>query len=61
MWRFGPLLPFDISNDPDSVCSLGEGYAGYGANPTGSFKDCGMSVVVTMARYYGLSSLAVTT
>ncbi len=89
MWRFGPLLPFDISTDPDSVCSLGEGYtpiidvsqylacselnlqvylkdegqpyAGYGANPTGSFKDRGMSVVVTMARYYGLSSLAVTT
>jgi threonine synthase len=89
MWRFGPLLPFDISNDPDSVCSLGEGYtpiidisqylacselnlqvylkdegqpyAGYGANPTGSFKDRGMSVVVTMARYYGLSSLAVPT
>ena len=89
MWRFGPLLPFDISTDPDSVCSLGEGYtpiidvsqyltcselnlqvylkdegqpyAGYGANPTGSFKDRGMSVVVTMARYYGLSSLAVPT
>ena len=89
MWRFGPLLPFDISTNPDSVCSLGEGYtpiidvsqylacselnlqvylkdegqpyAGYGANPTGSFKDRGMSVVVTMARYYGLSSLAVPT
>jgi threonine synthase len=89
MWRFGPLLPFDISTDADNVCTLGEGhtpvvdishysacselnlqvylkdegqpYAGYGANPTGSFKDRGMSVVATMARYYGLSSLAVPT
>jgi threonine synthase len=89
MWRFGPLLPFDISAHPDNVCTLGEGhtpiidisqyftcselnlqvylkdegqsYAGYGANPTGSFKDRGMSVVATMARYYGLTSLAVPT
>ncbi|MFT4811308.1 MAG: hypothetical protein ACI9LX_004681 [Paraglaciecola sp.] len=26
MWRFGPLLPFDINTDLDSVCTLGEGY-----------------------------------
>ena len=89
MWRFGPLLPFDINTSPDSVCTLGEGhtpvidissysicselklqvylkdegqpYAGYGANPTGSFKDRGMSVVVSMACHYGLASLAVPT
>jgi threonine synthase len=89
MWRFGPLLPFDIATDPASVCTLGEGYtpvidishypacadlmlqvylkdegqpyAGYGANPTGSFKDRGMSIVASMARHYGLSSLAVPT
>ena len=89
MWRFGPLLPFDITTSPESVCTLGEGhtpiidisdyglctelnlqvylkdegqpYAGYGANPTGSFKDRGMSVVASMARHYGLSSLAVPT
>ena len=89
MWRFGPLLPFDISTDADKVCTLGEGhtpiidisqysacselnlqvylkdegqpYADYGANPTGSFKDRGMSVVATMAHHYGLSSLAVPT
>jgi threonine synthase len=24
IWRFGPLMPFDISTDPDSVCTLGE-------------------------------------
>jgi threonine synthase len=89
MWRFGPLLPFDITITPESVCTLGEGhtpvidiseyglctelnlqvylkdegqpYAGYGANPTGSFKDRGMSVVASMACHYGLSSLAVPT
>jgi threonine synthase len=89
MWRFGPLLPFDITRSPDNVCTLGEGhtpiidisqyflcqalelqvylkdegqpYAGYGANPTGSFKDRGMSVVASMACHYGLSSLAVPT
>ena len=26
MCRFGPLLPFDISTDADSVCTLGEGH-----------------------------------
>lgn len=26
MWRFGPLLPFDIGSQPDSVLTLGEGY-----------------------------------
>jgi threonine synthase len=89
MWRFGPLLPFDITTSPESVCTLGEGhtpiidisnyglctelnlqvylkdegqpYVGYGANPTGSFKDRGMSVVASMACHYGLSSLAVPT
>ncbi len=89
MWRFGPLLPFDIESEPEQVCSLGEGhtplvdisdyalcnslglnvsikdegqpYKGYGANPTGSFKDRGMSMVATMARYYGLEKLVVPT
>jgi threonine synthase len=89
MWRFGPLLPFDINTDRDSVCNLGEEhtpiidishypacselnpqvylkdegqpYAGYGANPTGSFKDRGMLVVASMARHFSLSSLAVPT
>lgn len=89
MWRFGPLLPFNKSKDPDKVVSLGEGYTptidisdfplclqlglnvfvkdegqpyeGYGANPTGSFKDRGMSMVATMAKHYGLDKLAVPT
>jgi threonine synthase len=39
----------------------GQAYKGYGANPTGSFKDRGMSMVTTMARHYQLSKLAVPT
>lgn len=89
MWRFGPLLPFDIAAQPERICSLGEGhtplidiseyslcnalglavsikdegqpYKGFGANPTGSFKDRGMSMVATMARNYSLDRLAVPT
>lgn len=89
MWRFGPLLPFDIATDPEQVCSLGEGhtpvvnisqyplcaalgltvyikdegqpYKGFGANPTGSFKDRGMSMAATMARHYKLDKLVVPT
>lgn len=89
MWRFGPLLPFDIGNEPQNVVSLGEGhtpcinisaypdcdalklqvfvkdegqpYRGYGANPTGSFKDRGMAMVATMAKHFALKKLAVPT
>ncbi|WP_223786821.1 threonine synthase [Marinicella meishanensis] len=39
----------------------GKGHPGYGQNPTLSFKDRGMAVVVNMARHYGLSRLAVPT
>ena len=34
---------------------------GFGANPTGSFKDRGMAMVVSMARKLGLEKLAVPT
>lgn len=89
MWRFGPLLPFDISQQKSVICSLGEGktplinvstysgfdkdglevfikeegqaHEGYGANPTGSFKDRGMAMVVTMAKHFGLEKLVVPT
>jgi len=89
MWRFGPLLPFDIKYEHEKICTLGEGYtpqidihdyelcrhlglnvyvkdegqphAGFGRNPTGSFKDRGMAVVATMAKHYGLQKLAVPT
>jgi len=39
----------------------GKPHAGYGANPTGSFKDRGMSMVATMAQHLGISKLAVPT
>lgn len=39
----------------------GEPHAGYGANPTGSFKDRGMAMVVACARRLGLQRLAVPT
>ncbi len=39
----------------------GQAYQGYGANPTGSFKDRGMSMVATMAKHYGLNKLTVPT
>jgi threonine synthase len=39
----------------------GQAWPGYGANPTQSFKDRGMAMVVAMARRYGLTRLAVPT
>ncbi|MFT6267928.1 MAG: threonine synthase [Alphaproteobacteria bacterium] len=39
----------------------GQPYKVYGANPTGSFKDRGMAMVASMAKYYGLQKLAVPT
>ena len=39
----------------------GEPHPGYGANPTGSFKDRGMAMVVACARRLGLQRLAVPT
>ncbi len=39
----------------------GKAWPGYGANPTQSFKDRGMAMVVAMARRHGLTRLAVPT
>jgi threonine synthase len=39
----------------------GQSHPGYGRNPTGSFKDRGMSMVVSMAKKLGLQKLAVPT
>ena len=61
MWRYGPALPVPVA---DSV-SLGEGWTplidvgggifvkGESGNPTGSFKDRGMSMAVSVARLLG--------
>jgi threonine synthase len=39
----------------------GKAEAGYGANPTQSFKDRGMAMAVSMARRFGLTKLVVPT
>jgi threonine synthase len=39
----------------------GRAMPGYGANPTGSFKDRGMAMTVSMAKRHGLNRLAVPT
>src|SRR5277367_1756944 len=66
MWRYSPVLP-----DVEPV-TLGEGWTPMlrsrrhsglylkeeATNPTGSFKARGMSMAVSMARYYGLKKLA---
>lgn len=39
----------------------GRAHAGYGANPTGSFKDRGMAMVASQARRLGLRRLSVPT
>jgi len=59
----------NLSNDPLAkaldvklfIKDEGMAHPGYGANPTGSFKDRGMVMVATMARELGLSKLAVPT
>jgi threonine synthase len=90
LWRFGGLLPLDVTDPGDlgHVVSLGEGFtpelpydtplprllgcdlrvkdegrhhAGWGANPTLSFKDRGMAMTVSMARALGIKKLAVPT
>jgi len=39
----------------------GKAHRGFGANPTQSFKDRGMSMTASMARWHGLDKLAVPT
>ncbi|HBK54878.1 MAG TPA: threonine synthase [Xanthomonadales bacterium] len=62
-----PLLPY--SDHPLAaraglellVKEEGKAYPGFGANPTQSFKDRGMAMVVAQARRLGLTRLAVPT
>ncbi len=90
LWRFGGLLPLDVTDPADrtSIVDLGEGFTpeiayehplgrslgcdlrvkdegrhhpGFGANPTLSFKDRGMAMTVSMAKWLGLDRLAVPT
>lgn len=62
-----PLLPYEDHPLARKVCfSLrikdeGKAHPGWGANPTQSFKDRGMAMTVSMARWHGLDKLAVPT
>ena len=39
----------------------GQPHKGWGANPTGSFKDRGMSMAISMAKHFGLKKVVVPT
>jgi len=62
-----PLL--DYSDHPSAhkagfslgIKDEGKAHPGFGANPTQSFKDRGMAMTISMARYHGLQKLAVPT
>jgi threonine synthase len=61
-----PLLPFahpaaDAAGITLQLKEEGRAAPGYGANPTQSFKDRGMAMVVAQARRLGLTRLAVPT
>jgi threonine synthase len=61
-----PLLPFEQPLAAKAGLQLqlkeeGRAVPGYGANPTQSFKDRGMAMVVAQARRLGLNKLAVPT
>ncbi len=63
---FTPSLPYAHPWGEKLRCHLeikeeGKPHAGYGANPTLSFKDRGMALTVSMARALGLKRLAVPT
>ena len=67
-WAKGctPCLPYAHPLADRLGCRLevkdeGKPYAGFGANPTLSFKDRGMAMTVSMARSLGLNRLAVPT
>jgi threonine synthase len=63
---FTPSVPYDHPVAAAVGCRLevkdeGRPYAGFGANPTLSFKDRGMAMAVAMARALGITRLAVPT
>jgi threonine synthase len=62
-----PVLPYDDHDLAQKagfslgVKDEGKAHPGYGANPTQSFKDRGMSMAISMAGWHGLKKLAVPT
>lgn len=64
---FTPVLNYDdhpVAKNAGfslGVKEEGKSFHGYGANPTQSFKDRGMTMTASMARLFGLDKLAVPT
>lgn len=59
-----PLLNSEIANKHQFSLFLkdeGQPHANFGANPTGSFKDRGMSMAVSMAQSFGVNKVVVPT
>lgn len=62
-----PVLPFDdnpIARKAGFTLGVkdeGKAHAGFGANPTQSFKDRGMAMAISMAHWLGVEKLAVPT
>ncbi len=44
-----------------SIKDEGQPHKGWGANPTGSFKDRGMCMAISMAKHYGIKKVVVPT
>ena len=59
--EFGDYPPARRAGFSLRVKDEGKAHAGFGANPTQSFKDRGMAMTVTMARALGIKRLAVPT
>lgn len=58
---YGDFAPARKAGLRLSVKDEGKAHAGFGANPTQSFKDRGMAMTVSMARRLGLQKLAIPT
>ena len=58
---YGDFEPAQRAGVRLAVKDEGKAHAGYGANPTQSFKDRGMAMSVSMARRLGLERLAIPT
>jgi threonine synthase len=59
-----PLSQFQLARQHGFELFLkdeGQPHAGFGANPTASFKDRGMSMAISMARHFGVTKVVVPT
>ncbi|MEE4246231.1 MAG: threonine synthase [Kangiellaceae bacterium] len=59
-----PLIDFALAKQHKFSITLkdeGQPHNGWGANPTGSFKDRGMTMAVSMAKHFGVGKVVVPT